>query len=232
MKTMKALVKKEAREGLWLDEVPVPEIGINDVLIEILRTGICGTDVHIYNWDAWSQKTIPVPLGRGPRVRRPDRRGGQQRQGLSRRRHRQRRGARRLRTLPKLPGRPPASLQGDEGRRRQSARRVRRVSFAADDERLASRSGRVARRGRDLRSVGQRRAYGPVVSRAGRGRADHRRRPDRHHGRGGGASCRRAARRHHRRESVPPRTGPEDEAHAGARRQPARASPTRRRSSA
>ncbi len=62
MKTMKALVKKEAREGLWLDEVPVPEIGINDVLIEILRTGICGTDVHIYNWDAWAQKTIPVPL--------------------------------------------------------------------------------------------------------------------------------------------------------------------------
>jgi len=61
-KTMKALVKKEAREGLWLDEVPIPEIGINDVLIRILRTGICGTDVHIYNWDAWSQKTIPVPL--------------------------------------------------------------------------------------------------------------------------------------------------------------------------
>jgi threonine 3-dehydrogenase len=61
-KTMKALVKKEAREGLWLDEVPVPEIGINDVLIQILRTGICGTDVHIYNWDVWSRKTIPVPL--------------------------------------------------------------------------------------------------------------------------------------------------------------------------
>ena len=59
---MKALVKKEAREGLWLDEVPVPEIGINEVLIQILRTGICGTDVHIYNWDAWAQKTIPVPL--------------------------------------------------------------------------------------------------------------------------------------------------------------------------
>ncbi|MHB1034947.1 MAG: L-threonine 3-dehydrogenase [Pirellulales bacterium] len=62
MKTMKALVKKEARTGLWLEDVPVPEIGINDVLIEILRTGICGTDVHIYNWDAWSQKTVPVPL--------------------------------------------------------------------------------------------------------------------------------------------------------------------------
>jgi len=59
---MKALVKKEAREGLWLEDVPVPGIGINDVLIEILRTGICGTDVHIYNWNAWAQKTIPVPL--------------------------------------------------------------------------------------------------------------------------------------------------------------------------
>ncbi|MCY2953890.1 MAG: L-threonine 3-dehydrogenase [Planctomycetota bacterium] len=59
---MKALVKKKAEVGLWLDEVPVPEIGINDVLVQILRTGICGTDVHIYNWDAWSQKTVPVPM--------------------------------------------------------------------------------------------------------------------------------------------------------------------------
>jgi threonine 3-dehydrogenase len=62
MPTMKALVKKAASEGLWLDDVPVPEIGINDVLIEVLRTGICGTDLHIYNWDAWAQKTVPVPL--------------------------------------------------------------------------------------------------------------------------------------------------------------------------
>ena len=62
MKTMKALVKKEAKPGLWLEEVPLPEIGINDVLIETLRTGICGTDVHIYNWDPWAQKTVPVPL--------------------------------------------------------------------------------------------------------------------------------------------------------------------------
>ena len=59
---MKALIKKEAKEGLWLDDVPLPQIGINDVMIEVLRTGICGTDVHIYNWDAWAQKTIPVPL--------------------------------------------------------------------------------------------------------------------------------------------------------------------------
>lgn len=62
MQLMKALVKKKKEVGLWLDEVPVPTIGINDVLIEILRTGICGTDVHIYNWDAWAQKTIPVPM--------------------------------------------------------------------------------------------------------------------------------------------------------------------------
>ena len=59
---MKALVKKESRPGIWLDEVPVPTIGINDVLIQVLRTGICGTDVHIYKWDAWAQKTIPVPM--------------------------------------------------------------------------------------------------------------------------------------------------------------------------
>ena len=59
---MKALVKQHAQVGLWLADVPVPTIGTNDVLIKVLRTGICGTDVHIYNWDAWAQKTIPVPL--------------------------------------------------------------------------------------------------------------------------------------------------------------------------
>jgi threonine 3-dehydrogenase len=59
---MQALVKKEAREGLWLEDVPVPDVGINDVLIKIKRTAICGTDMHIYNWDTWAQKTIPVPM--------------------------------------------------------------------------------------------------------------------------------------------------------------------------
>jgi len=59
---MKALVKREAKPGLWLEEVPAPKIGLNDVLIRIDRTGICGTDVHIYKWDAWAQKTIPVPM--------------------------------------------------------------------------------------------------------------------------------------------------------------------------
>lgn len=59
---MKALVKKHAERGLWLEDVPEPEIGINDVLIKVERTGICGTDLHIYNWDAWAQKTVPVPM--------------------------------------------------------------------------------------------------------------------------------------------------------------------------
>jgi threonine 3-dehydrogenase len=62
MKSMKALVKKKSEPGLWLEEVPVPQIGINDVLIRVDRTGICGTDVHIYKWDDWARKTIPVPM--------------------------------------------------------------------------------------------------------------------------------------------------------------------------
>ena len=62
MKTMKALVKAKPEAGLWLQDVPVPEPGENEVLIRILRTAICGTDIHIYNWDSWAQKTIPVPM--------------------------------------------------------------------------------------------------------------------------------------------------------------------------
>jgi threonine 3-dehydrogenase len=59
---MKALVKSKSEPGLWLEIVPVPEIGINDVLIQVDRTGICGTDLHIFNWDDWARKTIPVPM--------------------------------------------------------------------------------------------------------------------------------------------------------------------------
>ena len=61
-KKMKALVKKYQKPGLWLEEVPIPEIGINDVMIKIKKTSICGTDVHIYQWDEWAQKTIPTPM--------------------------------------------------------------------------------------------------------------------------------------------------------------------------
>ena len=62
MQTMKALVKLKPEPGLWLEEIPVPEMGRNDVLIKITKTAICGTDIHIYNWDKWAQKTIPVPM--------------------------------------------------------------------------------------------------------------------------------------------------------------------------
>ena len=59
---MKALVKSRPEVGIWMEEQPVPEIGPNDLLIEITKTAICGTDIHIYNWDEWSQRTIPVPM--------------------------------------------------------------------------------------------------------------------------------------------------------------------------
>jgi threonine 3-dehydrogenase len=62
---MKALVKKERRPGIWLEEIAEPKVGHNDVLIKIAKTAICGTDMHIYKWDTWAQKTIPVPMAVG-----------------------------------------------------------------------------------------------------------------------------------------------------------------------
>lgn len=59
---MKALVKKYAQKGLWLEDIPEPMTGLNEVKIKIHKTSICGTDLHIYNWDEWSQATIPVPM--------------------------------------------------------------------------------------------------------------------------------------------------------------------------
>jgi len=62
---MKALIKSKREVGIWMDDVPMPEMGHNDLLIKIRKTAICGTDIHIYNWDDWSQKTIPVPMVTG-----------------------------------------------------------------------------------------------------------------------------------------------------------------------
>src|ERR1700677_3638275 len=59
---MKALVKSRPEPGLWLEDVPVPEIGINDVLIRVKKASICGTDVHILKWDDWAKRTIRVPM--------------------------------------------------------------------------------------------------------------------------------------------------------------------------
>lgn len=60
--TMNAIVKKKNEVGLWMEELPVPKIGINDVLIKIHKTAICGTDIHIWNWDTWAQNSVPVPM--------------------------------------------------------------------------------------------------------------------------------------------------------------------------
>ena len=60
--TMKSLAKLKREPGLWLDRAPIPEVGHNDLLIQIRKTAICGTDVHIYNWDDWARQTIPVPM--------------------------------------------------------------------------------------------------------------------------------------------------------------------------
>ena len=59
---MLALSKSKAEEGLWMVNAPIPRIGPEEVLIRINKTGICGTDIHIWNWDAWAAKTVPVPL--------------------------------------------------------------------------------------------------------------------------------------------------------------------------
>jgi threonine 3-dehydrogenase len=59
---MRALVKKKPEPGLWLSEQPIPSIGPDDVLVKVHKTGICGTDIHIFNWDEWAQKTIPTPM--------------------------------------------------------------------------------------------------------------------------------------------------------------------------
>jgi len=62
MEKMKALIKKFREPGLWLDEVPIPEIGNTDLLVKVKKTAICGTDIHIYKWDEWSQRTIKTPM--------------------------------------------------------------------------------------------------------------------------------------------------------------------------
>src|SRR5271170_818159 len=62
---MKALVKARAEPGIWMQDVPIPSVGHNDVLIKVNRSAICGTDMHIYNWDAWAQKSVPVPMAVG-----------------------------------------------------------------------------------------------------------------------------------------------------------------------
>jgi len=160
---MKALVKNKAEQGLWMQDVPVPRIGRNDVLIKIAKTAICGTDIHIFNWDAWAQKTIKTPLvigvteigtnvhdveigelvsGEGHIV------CGHCRNCLAGRRHLctapncigvDRDGAF-VRPLQELPGRAQASLYRPQLYRRRPRRRFCRISLSPCHEHLALRS--------------------------------------------------------------------------------------------
>ena len=104
---MKALVKEKAEPGLWLQDVPEPEIGPGDVLIKVLRTGICGTDLHIRDWDGWAQQADRTPLVLGHEFVGEVAEVGADVADIKRRRPRQRRGPPGLRQVPQLPGRPP-----------------------------------------------------------------------------------------------------------------------------
>ena len=227
--TMKALVKKYAEPGLWLEEVPVPETGINDVLIQIHKTAICGTDVHIWNWDAWSQKTIPVPMVIGHEFVGTVAAMGSNVHDLQHRRHRVGRGAHRVRALPQLPGRAAASVQGHPGRRRQPARRVRGVSVHPGHQRVARRPaipldilsifdpfGNATHTALSFNVLGEDvliTGAGPIGIMA-----------DRHR-----QARRRALRGHDRHEPLPAGPGQEDGRHHRARTCARRAWPTRRK---
>ena len=201
---MLALVKTAEGPGLELREWPDPTVGINDVLIRVRKTGICGTDLHIYAWDAWAQKTIRVPMVIGHEFVGRDRRGRLERERLRARRPRQRRGPRRLRPLPQLHGRPAPPLRAHD---RASACN-RPGAFA---EYVALPMTNVWHHwpgiDEDVAAIfdpfGNAVHTALVVPGARRGRADHRRRPDRLHGGRGRAPRRRAPRRRHRPEPVP-----------------------------
>ena len=138
---MKALVKSRRGAGpLAGRHRPGPTIGINDVLIRVLRTGICGTDVHIYKWDDWAQKTIPVPMAIGHEFVGEIVEVGSNVTDFFPGRYRQRRRSCGLRALPQLPGRPPPPLRTHHGRGGEPARRFCRIHCAADDQYLAARA--------------------------------------------------------------------------------------------
>ena len=199
---MKALVKQKAEPGLWLSDEPIPAIGPDDVLVKVHKTGICGTDIHIYNWDEWAQQTIPMPMTIGHEYAGEiaalgaNVRGltvGQRVSGEGHVIGMQSRAARggRFHLDPETRG-IGVNIPG------AFAEYVRIPAFnivpLPDDDRRRAR--------RDPRSARQRRPHRALLRPRRRGRADHRRRADRHHGGRGRAPCRRAARRDHRRQSA------------------------------
>ena len=226
---MRALVKSRAEPGLWLEDVPEPEHGINDVLIRVLRTGICGTDLHIYDWDAWAQRTIPVPMVIGHEF------VGEM-----------------VAVGSNVSDFHPGDIVSGEGHvvcgRCRNCLAGRRHLCADTQGVGVNRPGAFAELialpmtnvwhhwpgiDRDVAAIfdpfGNAVHTALAVPGAGRGRADHRRRPDRLHGGRGRPPRRRPARRRHRPQPVPARAG----AAGWARRltvDPRRAHARRRRS--
>ena len=220
---MLALVKTGPGPGLDLRDVPMPAIGINDVLIRVHKTGICGTDLHIESWDPWAARTIQPPLvvghefvgeivevgsnvadfhpgdlvsGEGHVV------CGRCRHCLAGRRHLC------ANTIGLGVGRDGAFAE---------------YVVAADDQRLAPLAGRRRGGRRDLRPVRQRGPHRARLPGPRRGRAGQRRRPDRADGDGRGPPRRGTPRRRQRAERLPPRARDADGRHA--RHRPARAHP-------
>ena len=223
---MKALAKLERAPGLTLTRVKKPELGHNDVMIRILKTAICGTDIHIWNWDAWAQKTIPVPMHVGHEYVGEIVELGQEVRGFAIGDRVSGEGHITCGYLPQLPRRAPPPLPQHGRRGRQPRGRVRRISGDPGVQRVQD-PGRHSRRDRrDLRPVRQRDAHGAVVQPRRRGRAHHRRGTDRHHGGGDRAPRRRAPRRDHRRQRLPARPRAADGCDARDQRAARRSSPT------
>ncbi len=211
---MPAVVKARSEPGLELQEVPVPEVGPNDVRIRVQKASICGTDVHIYNWDAWAQKTIPVPLVIGHEfVGVVDQVGsavtdfkegelvtteghivcGHCRNCLAGRRH---------------------LCPNTNGIGVQSPGRLRGIRCRSLQEHLALRSEHPARCHFVLRPARECGPHRVVIRPRGRRRAHHRRRTDRLHGGADRKNGWRAESRDHRRQPLPARDCAEDGRHA------------------
>ena len=199
-----------------------PEVGHNDVLIRIKRTAICGTDIHIWKWDEWAQKTIPVPMHVGHEYVGEIVEMGQEVRGFA--------------IGDRVSGEGHITCgfcrNCRAGRRHLCRNTVgvgvnREGAFAEylvipGVQRVQDSAGNLRRSRRDLRSVRQRDAYGAVVQSRRRGRADHRRRADRHHGRGDRETRRRTQRRDYRCQRLPARTRAQDGRDACGERRRAR----------
>ena len=194
---MKAVVKAKAEPGLWLEEVPVPNVDSDDVLIRVLKASICGTDVHIYNWDDWAQKTIPVPMTIGHEFVGAVEAVGDHVKGFAK-------GD--LWTLSELSGRAASPLPKHTGRWRQSPRRVGGVRSDSAGQLLACRSVDSAGGPFLFRPVRQCRAYCTLVRSRRRRRAHYWGWADRLHGHSDLQTSRCASRRDHGRESVSSRS--------------------------